>query len=222
MAYEIQKEINQQSEGQPPKQSTLEKRILYYKSVFDREHDLLDEPWTVLSLANPEHNIPPQVLPAVMKAQADATKAGRPISIREALWVSRFYYILKGTEWEFESDSGLVEIFAQKYAEAERLYRLISDRDRNTDIGKFPDRETLSVLKRLDDSQVYYFMTDDAKPIELVGKELSRVLDEHGDVSLFWIFHPGRDTKFEELLEQIKQKKIKREAQNERISQTEE
>jgi hypothetical protein len=220
LAYEIQKEISNTGR-QPPKISTLEKRISSYKSVFDKEPDSLDEPWTVLSLANPDHNIPPEALPAVIKTQAHVIRFGDAFSVREALWVSRFYYIFKGTEFDFDSDPGLVRTYARKYTRKERVYEVL----RNA--GKLPDKETLILLLKHDDTVLYSFMTGDMKPLQIVIKKI-----RHNPELSDWFFEdesedkeglPLDETEFEELLKQtsqmlkqVGQKKGKKEVQNER------
>jgi hypothetical protein len=196
LAFEIQQQLKRLGE-QSPELSTLEKRISRYSSTY--EFDSIDDPWTISSLS--KYDIPPEALPAVMHQQAEAIKWNRTFSIREALWVGRFYYILKGTEWEFESYPGLVEMFANQYAKSEMLDEVLRD------IGKSPDKETkLSLFERYYDSFVYYFMTKDEEPIKRLIKEIKSnpqladwfFEDRDYDTSL-------AEENFEELLKRIRQ-----------------
>jgi hypothetical protein len=214
LANEIQKEINQQARVQSPKLSTLEKRILYYNSVFFRELDPIDGPWTILSLANPKYNIPPEALQAVISTQAAAIKSNKPFSVREALWMGRFYCIFKGTKFEYESGHNLVEITAKNYARTERICEVLRD------TGKLLDEETLSLMLRYDDTLVYYNMTGNRGPqISLIeqircNSELSDwFFEDEGEINLS---DKEFEEKFAEHLKYLRQMLGKKGAQNER------
>jgi hypothetical protein len=82
LAFEIQKEINQQTNEKPPALSTLEKLISEYSHKSSTE----DGPWSIDTLdKNP---IPPEALPKVLEAYKQH-KDGEPLTIREAKWIAR-------------------------------------------------------------------------------------------------------------------------------------
>ena len=166
LAYEIQKQISQ-TEVRPPESSTLEKRISKVSSTISNQHNPLDEPWTILSLST--NYIPPEALQAVIKTQADAIKSGRIFSVREALWLSRFYFIMKGTKIDFDSGLRFVERTAVNYARVERIFEVFRD------AGKLPlPLEGRPWTLMWDDAVVYLYMTDDSEPLQRLIQEIRR------------------------------------------------
>jgi len=97
--------------------------------------DPKDRPWSMVYLA--DYDIPPEALHVVFKAWANALKEDNPLTIREALWVARFYHIFKVGEQfkkaiQFVDDDKLRALDfsllidrARKYAKDERTLKLM-------------------------------------------------------------------------------------------------
>ena len=60
--------------------------------------DSRDKPWTIQSMANPKYAIPPEALPAVLRAWYLLQDRGYALTIRDAQWVARLYAAIQNTE----------------------------------------------------------------------------------------------------------------------------
>lgn len=80
-----------------PTVETLEKLI----SEIRNSKDELDRPWSLVSL--PQYSMPPEALPIVLKVWARAIEQDEPLTIREALWVGRLYYMFRIDEVSHEN-----------------------------------------------------------------------------------------------------------------------
>jgi len=80
-----------------PGVSSVSKLLTEYRDNDEkRSHESkeLDKPWRILDIA--KYSIPPEILPTVVEAWGwTLAEQVEPLSIREALWVARLYYIHK-------------------------------------------------------------------------------------------------------------------------------
>jgi hypothetical protein len=84
LAEKLQEEL--EAMGQDvPKLEVLERMISSFRN--HETHDPQEKPWSIATLA--DYPIPPQALPAVLKAYKAQAEKGRPLTIRQAKWVSR-------------------------------------------------------------------------------------------------------------------------------------
>ena len=95
---------------QVPQKETIEKLISETRQKERQREDALDEPWTPASLY--KHRLPPEDLPAVLKAYTLRKDTPHPLTVREAKWVAQF----RAT---FE-DIRTVDMWASRYALADR------------------------------------------------------------------------------------------------------
>ena len=105
----LRREIKKLGE-RPPTLETLKKRI---SSARNRNPSSLDEPWHLGLMGKPEYDITPEAVPYILMVQAWAEKhpdmfnqPHEPITIRQALWVSRLhgqaaYLIRLKPKWDF-------------------------------------------------------------------------------------------------------------------------
>ena len=79
-----------------PRLSRIQKELHNLKEGDEKrsaESKALDKPWSVLNIA--KHPIPPKILPVVLEAWGRELLRDDPLTVREALWVARLYYVLK-------------------------------------------------------------------------------------------------------------------------------
>jgi len=120
LAVEVQRlliDMGEVTEERPPSLDTLEKMISSARNSNDPE----DSPWSVSALAN--FDLPPEVLPIVMKAWAKALLDDTPLTIRQVKWIAHLYCILGNID-------GLIKK-ASEYASREKAIKLT---------GAYPDK----------------------------------------------------------------------------------
>jgi hypothetical protein len=79
-----------------PGLSAVQKLLAEYRKEHEEQAlDLkeLDRPWGILDTA--KYPIPPEILPTVLEAWGSKLEEDAPITIREALWIVRLYYVFK-------------------------------------------------------------------------------------------------------------------------------
>ncbi len=172
-AREIREEVNARlRENDPsitpewPSLSAVQKVLArIHKKEKELPQDPEDRPWSVSDLT--QYPIPPETLPTVLRAWADALHWSAPLTIREVRWAARLYYITKESS---VFDVGLLATMARKYAFAEKTIRFV------TATVKITDRQEEDKLWMLwrDDSILYYFMNQDERPLRKVVKEMKR------------------------------------------------
>lgn len=117
LARTIQRQVKQM--GEPvPGEETLKRMI---SSVRNHGPLELDQPWHMSTIAY--HPMPLETLSVVLKAWADAFARDEEFSIRQALWVSRIYYVFKDAG-HINATQLLIET-ATHYASHERAMELM-------------------------------------------------------------------------------------------------
>jgi hypothetical protein len=79
-----------------PGLSAVQKLLAEYRKKHEEqafELKELDRPWGILDTA--KYPIPPEILPTVLEAWGMKLEEDNPITIREALWIARLYYVFK-------------------------------------------------------------------------------------------------------------------------------
>jgi hypothetical protein len=137
LAFEIQEEIKQHIKrgDHVPELSTLEKRVLAYRS----ETDPRDKPWSIFSLR--EYPISAEALPLVMSIWEKCLLGMQStlceswyLTIREALWIAQlykvieFYYEKQMTFWKDHSNAEH-EAAAIRFGDLPENYREIKFED---------------------------------------------------------------------------------------------
>ena len=79
------------------------------------EPNPVDRPWTVQSMGNSEHQIPPEALPSVLKVWFYVKNKGYDFTIRDAQWVGRLYAAIKDVKalYNYALTASMVEILAE-------------------------------------------------------------------------------------------------------------
>ena len=90
-----------------------------YKMISDARHTptKFNEPWTLASLPNKGHNLPPESIPAVVQVFRYASNSGEPFSLGQAEWVSRLYRLFP----DYSDNPGLLWYWSSEYSYQERL-----------------------------------------------------------------------------------------------------
>lgn len=119
-----------------PSQATVEKKISEYRK---HEPDDKESPWRVSDLANPKYTIPSEALPTVLRAWAyEQVNYRRLLTVREALWVARLYYVFReavleekpllistlcGIARSLESEEMFIERTRKRHVKPSEMYR---------------------------------------------------------------------------------------------------
>lgn len=172
-AKEIREEVNAQlRKNDPsispgwPSLSTVQKVLArIHKKERESPPDPEDAPWSVSDLT--QYPIPPEVLPAVLRAWADALEMGTPLTIRQVRWAARLYYVIKESGF---LDGRLLATMARKYAFLEKTIMFLAAND------KLSVKEQKQWLLWHDDSILYYFMAKDDRPIGKVVKKMKHTM----------------------------------------------
>lgn len=154
LAFELQREIEGMDEP-APELSTLEKRISDYSNKIKPEPE--DNPWSVSALALADYDIPAEAVPVVMKAWARALEEEKPLTIRQARWIGRLYYLLKDKGTNFLIERAL------KYASREKAIKLTGD---------YPEKPQNMSWLWYGDALLYFASTGDDSPLQAVSKSI--------------------------------------------------
>ena len=173
LAKEIREEVNDRLRKNDPSIALEWPSLSSVQKVLARIHkkekelprDPEDHPWSVLDLT--QYPIPPETLPAVLRAWADALHYGAPLTIREVHWAARLYYVIKESGY---LDAGLLTTMARKYAFAEKTVRFVTAKVMITDRQ---EADKLWVSWR-NDAMLCYFMNQDERPLRKAVKEIKR------------------------------------------------
>jgi hypothetical protein len=171
LAKKIREEVNDRLRKNDPSIAPEWPSLSSVQKVLARIHkkerelprDPEDRPWSVSNLT--QYPIPPETLPAVLRAWADALHRGAPLTIREVRWAARLYYVIKESGY---LDAGLLSTMARKYAFAEKTASFVTAKVHITDRQ---EEDKLWVLWR-DDAILCHFMTRDERPLRKVVKEM--------------------------------------------------
>jgi len=103
-AKQIQKEVHllvkKQDPSTPPKWPGLSavQKVLATVRKRENEPDPQEKPWCLsVQDSDPEHSIPNDAIPAVLKVWARRAEKGWPFSIREAKWAARLWEVIPAT-----------------------------------------------------------------------------------------------------------------------------
>lgn len=81
-----------------------------------------DEPWSLLTLSNPDYDIAAEALPTVFDLWAYALREyKKPLTIREIKWAARLYRII-------QNDKEELLILSDQYATSEKAYKALGDK----------------------------------------------------------------------------------------------
>jgi len=128
----------------------------------------LDRPWSIYTLA--EYEISPEALPAVMKAWASRLEQGKPLSIRQARWIARLYYVLRDTgNPNYPKHAQIRDQAPLTIASAEKALELLN---------KYPDEQEDMWWSWQDDAFIYSLMTGDNKPLAKVTEQIRKQVQE--------------------------------------------
>jgi hypothetical protein len=187
-----------------------------------------DEPWTLSTLK--DYFIAPEILPTIIKLQAFRIRRGDLLTIREAIWAGRFYYICKEiialdpASWEEDEQLWKEEepqmnqlIFlmwgwAIYYSRIERREEVLALLD------KLPSKEERLRIPLLLDSNFYANLSNDWEPQRsLFGKYNLDWPGEYEEdlpgLDFVWL----SETEFKEYLQGLRRKpRVKEGLQNER------
>jgi len=129
-----------------------------------------DRPWSVVDL--PKYEIAPEILPAVMKAWAEALEKDIPLTIRQVRWIARLYCLLK------EKGTNILVDQAMLYAKREKAIKLI---------GAYPKKIEDRWKSWFGDAYLYFTATGNDGPLDKcmksikwrtrLGGEVLRMLD---------------------------------------------
>ena len=147
-----------------PRENTISKHLNEIKKEDERgssESKRLDSLWSRISLAEYEYNIPPDTLPIVMKIWARSIEANRPLTIRQALWVSRLRYVFneKSKDWL----KSLWEAAVTSAYHEKALYRNLGEKD-------YPETREAILWCWVEDSYLYGQIVGENKAANVVKK----------------------------------------------------
>lgn len=134
-----------------PSRETINKIISSTRNSNDPE----DSPWSMSALA--DYDIPAEAVPVVMKAWTKALKDDKPLTIRQARWIGRLYYLLKDKGTNFLIDRAL------EYANREKAIKLT---------GEYPDKPQNMPGLWFRDAILYLQMTGDDSLLLAVMKSM--------------------------------------------------
>lgn len=139
-----------EAKGRPsPTIETMEKII----SKMRNQRDSQDNPWSVAALAY--YDIPPEVLPVVMKVWAKALRCDITLTIRQVKWIARLSCILSNEEQLIVSALG--------YAAREKAIQLT---------GAYPDKSENMRWLWFGDAITYLDMTGDDSLLRTIMKSM--------------------------------------------------
>lgn len=109
----------------PPAEETA------YKLISDARHTptKFNEPWTLASLSEKGHNLPPEAINAVVQVYRYASNTGELFSVGQAEWVSRLYTLFP----DYSDNPGLLWYWSSEYSHQERLSILANDKNNKMD-----------------------------------------------------------------------------------------
>ena len=172
-AKEIREEVNTRlRENDPsiapewPSLSAVQKVLArIHKQERELPRDPEDRPWSVSDLT--QYPVPPEALPTILRAWANALHWSASLTIREVRWAARLYYLIKESS---VFDVGLLTTMARKYAFAEKTVSFVRAHVKVTD----RQEEDKLWLSWHDDAILCYFMNQDERPLRKVVKEMKR------------------------------------------------
>jgi hypothetical protein len=87
-----------------------------YRRIYENrlpELKNLDRPWQILDIA--QYPIPSEILPTVLEAWGRKLAEDDPITIREALWIARLYYVFKEARIDLVKMLPLQRVYPEEY-----------------------------------------------------------------------------------------------------------
>ena len=148
LASEIHKQIEAEIRTNPklkgeraPKLSTIGKKVSTYSK---REGPDEDQPWSLASLADERHQIPPEALSTVLKLWVwMLDEEGLIMSVREAKWAARFYAAINEGARNVENPLRMLSLYARAYATSELVAEIL---DNPLDMGASFDSTLWTLL----------------------------------------------------------------------------
>ena len=116
--------------------------------------DPLDRPWSLWDVMEP--SIPGDALPTVLMLWADQLDYGKPITIREARWIAKLYYIFKDRG---RDDMSFLLRVARDYALHEKSDKLL---------GEHPSKPEDMWFRWWIDALFYYPLFKDRRPLDII------------------------------------------------------
>lgn len=137
-------------------QKELEKFRKNHKGVDDE-----DKPWGCIALAS--YPLPPDTLPVVYRVWASALLNGKPLTIRQAKWVSLLSHIYVGKYEKCNINDDVMEALRSTACQAaaqEKVLKLT---------GGLPSRHSDMTWYWLEDARLYYVLTGDVLPVNVIS-----------------------------------------------------
>lgn len=129
LKYEIEREG-----FRAPSEDNLKRKI---SSARSSAPDTRDDPWCVSDIARPQCAVHPEALPAVLRVwamtQVKTYLKDYPLTIREAQWVARLYYVFREAGLHDTDEERAEQLYlllletARQYALYERVFELAGE-----------------------------------------------------------------------------------------------